>query len=159
MEKINYIVIHCAATQNGKKLSHNAATAAQVIDGWHQERGFHRSAQARHYFNYELAAIGYHFVIDTDGQQYTGRALWEQGAHVKGWNKNSLAVCLVGTDKYTGQQWHALKRLLDELKDKYPNAQIVGHRDFPNVHKSCPGFSVKEYLFNMEKVVNKHLCE
>ncbi len=158
MKEIKYLVIHCAATPNGKKLSHNAATAAQVIDGWHKERGFHRSAQARHYFNPELAAIGYHVVIDTDGQQYTGRAVWEQGAHVKGHNENSLGICLVGTDKFTRRQWQTLSRLLSHLRSLYPSAQVLGHRDFPDVHKLCPGFDVREWVKNSE-IETEHMIK
>ena len=47
MRQINHLVIHCAATPNGKPLSRNGATAAQVIDEWHFQRGFHRSPQSQ----------------------------------------------------------------------------------------------------------------
>ena len=159
MEKINHIVIHCAATPNGKALGHFGKTAAEIIDEWHAERGFHRTEMAKRHKNPHLNAIGYHFVIETNGCTESGRTEWEQGAHVKGHNENSLGICLVGTDQFTRHQWHALARLLDKLKNKYPNAQIVGHRDFPNVHKTCPGFSVKDYFLDQEKTVSNHLCD
>ena len=38
--------------------------------------------------------------------------------------------------------------LLKDLKARYPDAIIQGHRDFPNVKKSCPRFDAKdEYNF------------
>ena len=31
---------------------------------------------------------------------------------------------------------------LKDLKKDYPNAKVVGHRDFPNVKKECPCLDV-----------------
>ena len=35
----------------------------------------------------------------------------------------------------------------------YPDAEILGHRDLPNVHKDCPAFDVKRWL----KLVDFHI--
>ncbi len=157
MRQINHLVIHCAATPNGKPLSRNGATAAQVIDEWHFQRGFHRSPQSRYEFNPDLKAIGYHFIIDVNGKLETGRGENEIGAHVKGHNHDSLGICLVGGldstssengGKFTKAQWATLHALLEQLKEKYPNADILGHRDFAGVHKACPSFPVKDWLKN-----------
>ena len=34
--------------------------------------------------------------------------------------------------------------LLKDLKESYPKAKIVGHRDFPNVLKACPCLDAQE---------------
>ena len=34
-----------------------------------------------------------------------------------------------------------------------PDAEILGHRDLPNVHKDCPSFDVKRWL----KLVDFHI--
>lgn len=40
------IVVHCSATRNGKSLKQSGKSAAQVIDGWHKQRGFKRPVQS-----------------------------------------------------------------------------------------------------------------
>ena len=50
-------------------------------------------------------------------------------------------------DNFTGEQWESLKKVLEELLVKYPDAQIVGHRDLDE-SKFCPSFSVRTYLLN-----------
>lgn len=155
---INLIVIHCSASPNGKQLAKNGKTAADVIDVWHSTRGFHRQPAAVAAFNPTLKSIGYHFVLDTDGSKSTGRGLDEIGAHVSGFNANSIGVCMVGTDQFTLLQWQALTSLIKALAAKYPAARIVGHRDLspdknhdgtiePNEWlKTCPGFTVADWL-------------
>lgn len=174
---IRKIVIHCSATLNGKPLGTGTQTAAQVIDGWHKQRGFKRLEGARKAFNPHLAHLGYHFVIDTDGRLETGRQEGEIGAHVKGHNMHSIGICLVGgitKDKrnhgeYTEKQWKALHRLLRELEAQYPEAKICGHRDLsPDLNsdgsimpnewlKTCPNFDVHEWLERGETVFVEHL--
>ena len=34
------------------------------------------------------------------------------------------------------------------LTERYPKAQVLGHRDFPGVAKACPSFDVKTWLAN-----------
>lgn len=156
--EIKQIVIHCAASPNGKQLGDgNRKTAAGCIDVWHAGRGFKRAEAARLAFNPTLFAIGYHFVIDADGTKETGRSLDEIGAHVAGHNANSIGICMVGTDQFTKAQWYALGSLVRALNLKYPTAAVVGHRDLspdkngdgtitPNEYlKICPGFNVADW--------------
>lgn len=152
MRKIDKIIIHCAATPNGKPF-----TIAQ-IDAMHKARGFFRNKNARRLFNPTLSSVGYHFVIEVDGTEKTGRGVDEVGAHVAGHNINSVGVCMVGTDKFSKHQWASLAKLVSELSSKYPNAIICGHRDLsPDKNKDgkitsadwlkiCPGFSVQQWL-------------
>jgi len=45
-------------------------------------------------------------------------------------------------DTRTKAQKAAILFLLKDLKKDYPNAKVVGHRDFPNVRKECPCLDV-----------------
>jgi N-acetyl-anhydromuramyl-L-alanine amidase AmpD len=131
MRHINKIVIHCSGSPNGR------ANTPADIERWHLENGWNE--------------IGYHFIITLDGVVHEfGRTLSEIGSHAKGYNKNSIGICLVGTDKFTTLQWNSLKALVLGLKSQFPNSTILGHRDLPNVKKECPGFSVKEWQVEME---------
>ena len=138
--RIDTIVVHCSATPNGRW------TTAPDIDRWHDDRGFERRDHWRERFNPEYKAIGYHFVIYTDGTVVTGRHLDEVGAHASGHNARSIGICMIGTSAYTLEQWRALDRLVAKMRTSYPAAKILGHRDLPEVHKTCPGFDVATWL-------------
>ncbi len=133
-EKVKYIVIHCSASPPSVYVD------AKVIDRWHKERGF--------------VKIGYHHVIKRDGATEAGRKLTEVGAHVEGFNRVSIGVCLVGgvNEKnvpvmdFTQAQMQALSGVLDALQFTFPGALIVGHRDLSGVKKACPSFSVREWV-------------
>lgn len=149
---IRRIVIHCSATPNGDSLfrtAHGAAlTPVQMIDDWHRERTFRRDPAARQRFNPSLAAIGYHYVIYTNGAVATGRAEAEVGAHAQGFNTDSLGVCLIGTDRFTVSQWSSLTHLVAGLERDYSRygAVVCGHGALPGVAKRCPGFDVRAWL-------------
>lgn len=139
--KITGIIIHCAATPNGRW--HNV----QEIDQWHQARDFKREEEFRQRFNSDLLAIGYHFIIYPNGAIATGRHLDEIGAHAQGFNSKSIGICLLGTDKFSQEQWESLRENIALLLRKYPGIhRVVGHRDLPDVKKTCPGFNVAEWL-------------
>lgn len=130
MRKINKIIIHCAATPEGKDFT------VQQIDQWHRQRGFR--------------CIGYHFVIYRDGTVHKGRPIEQVGAHCTGQNANSIGICYIGgcaadgktpKDTRTPAQKAALIALVRELKASYPKATVHGHNDF--AAKACPSFNVK----------------
>lgn len=130
MRKIDKILVHCAATPEGKDFT------VEDIDKWHKARGFKK--------------IGYHFVIYNDGSIHKGRDIEEVGAHCTGHNSRSIGICYIGgvakdgktpKDTRTEPQKNALLELLRELKGKYPKAEIYGHRDF--APKACPSFDAK----------------
>lgn len=168
---ISLIVIHCAASTNGKPLGNGTHTAADTIDRWHIQRGFQRQPAARAAFNPNLSAIGYHFVLDTDGTKGTGRTIAEVGAHVQGFNSQSISICLVGTSRFTRAQWDALHSLVKTLKAQYPAARVVGHRDLsPDADgdgtvephewlKTCPGFNVVDWLAGGMQPLAGHIQE
>ena len=89
--------------------------------------------------------IGYHYVIRRDGTIEPGRPEWMIGAHCQNHNKYSIGVCYEGgldirgqpADTRTEAQKQTMRRLLEELHERYPRAVIVGHHDL-NPHKACP---------------------
>lgn len=147
---ITKIIIHCSASPNGRPQT------VQDIDAWHRARGFKRS---RPIGNKELTSIGYHYVIGIDGKMHEGRNVEEIGAHAAGYNANSIGICMIGTDQFTIEQWAALSQLTYQLAQKYPQASICGHRDLPDVHKSCPGFDVKTWLRSNRAALSGHVFE
>ena len=133
--KTDFIVVHCSATANQN-------IGAADIDKWHRAQGW--------------ACIGYHYVIRRDGTVEKGRDEEVVGAHVAGFNERSIGICMVGgvdandhtkaKNNFTQPQFDSLKKLLAELKQRYPSAVIQGHRDFAGVKKACPSFDVREWL-------------
>jgi N-acetylmuramoyl-L-alanine amidase len=140
MRKVDYIIIHCSATKPDMDIG------ADTIRNWHVKgRGWRD--------------IGYHYVIRRDGSLETGRDLdrdgnifEEIGAHVRGYNKNSLGLCLVGGVDYKGKpdanftrwQYNTLETLISDIQNSYPDAKVRGHRDFTNA-KACPSFDAEEW--------------
>lgn len=125
--KINEIIVHCTATAEGKDFK------VSDIDKWHRAKGWD--------------GIGYHQVVYLDGSVHPGRPMDKVGAHCLGHNQNSIGVVYVGgvasdgktpKDTRTPEQKAALRKLLTDLKRKYPGAAIHGHRDF--AAKACPSF-------------------
>ena len=133
MRHIDLIVVHCSATRCNRRFPVTALIRC------HAERfGF----------------TGYHYYITRDGQTYQIRHEQLVGAHAVGYNSHSLGVCYEGgldehgnaADTRTPRQKRALLKLLKKLKAAHPDAQILGHRDLPDVHKDCPCFdAIVEY--------------
>jgi len=136
MRAIQKIIIHCAATIEGKFYN------AKDIDKWHLQKGW--------------SGIGYHYVILIDGTIEKGRAIERIGAHTKGHNSTSIGICYIGglgvdrkaKDTRTDKQIASMLGLLDKLKNDYPGATIHGHNEFAN--KACPSFNVSEWIKTTE---------
>ncbi len=125
-EDINFLVIHCSDTDD------NLNIGALEIHNLHLKFGWN--------------GIGYHKVIRRDGFIEEGRPEFWVGAHVYGYNKNSLGICIIGRNKFTQKQFCSLKKTLEMWKKKYPKAKILGHRDFSYTNKTCPNFDVELWL-------------
>lgn len=163
MRNVTHIIIHCAATPNGK------AVTPEQIDSWHKARGFKRREAAMQELNPHLESIGYHYVVGVDGEVHTGRGLEEIGAHVAGSNARSVGVCMIGTDKYTQAQWDALSSVVESMRAIWPDAKVCGHRDFsPDKDgdgvvepwewtKTCPGFDVYQWMHSGQVPPEEHL--
>jgi hypothetical protein len=151
MRKIDLIVIHCAATPDGR------ADTILDVDAWHRQLGWMRSWKYRQSWRPELTSIGYHWFISADGLVHPGRSMDEIGAHAVGHNSNSLGICMAGTSRFTADQWLSLKDIITRLRDKFPGVKIVGHRDLHDVHKKCPGFDVAKWLAAAMVPAKEHL--
>lgn len=134
MRRINWLVIHTAATRPSMDIG------AKEIRAWHKAKGW--------------SDIGYHYVIRRDGTVEKGRPDARVGAHVAGHNRDSIGICLVGgvnertlkpENNYTPAQWSSLEGLLHKLSQKYGDAYVTGHRDFPGVAKACPCFDAEPW--------------
>lgn len=142
------LVVHCSATRPTQDIG------VRDITQWHIQRGFD--------------TVGYHYVIRRNGEVERGRPENAVGAHVRGHNTHSIGICLAGgvdnagkpANNFTAAQFVALHQLLDELRKRYPDARVLGHRDLspdrngdgvisPNEFiKACPSFDVATWLAN-----------
>jgi len=132
-DKIDTIVIHITDSKYGD---------VSTIDQWHKERGW--------------SGCGYHFVItncfptryrydtkhpilESDGKLHVGRLTNIQGAHVRGHNRHSIGVALVGRrGLFTSKQIETAIRLCETLKKQYPTiSKILGHYELDD-KKTCP---------------------
>ncbi len=127
----DFIVVHCTATPADMDIG------VEEIDRWHKERGW--------------LGCGYHKVIRRDGTVENGRDIDTMGAHVRGFNSNSVGIALVGTDKFTSDQFSSLNKTIEDILDLYPESKILGHRDFPGVKKECPGFDVEKWWYKQQE--------
>jgi len=131
-------VVHCSATPPDMEIG------VKEIDRWHKARGWF--------------GCGYHFVINRAGELEHGRSVETYGAHVRGYNHESIGICLVGgfdlnndpEENYNEGQMLQLEALLNDLHDQFPNAEIVGHNEL-DPHKACPSFDVKQWF---EEIIN-----
>ena len=131
MRDIEYIVIHCSANMPSMDVP------IERVKKWHLDRGW--------------SDIGYHYYITRDGEIHKGRNLSTIGAHVRGYNKNSIGICYEGginesgepEDNRTIAQKKSLLKVVEILKFVFSGAIAQGHRDFPNVKKACPSFDAK----------------
>lgn len=151
IRKVKHIVIHCSDSAFGNAL---------LINKWHTDpkpegRGWR--------------AIGYHFVImngyptthhkrnrikwdmldgcieygrPLDSDPYIGRN--ERGAHVYGFNSESIGVCMVGKNKFTRKQLVSLRRLNLTLLQHFDltTQAVVGHYEL-NADKTCPNIRME----------------
>lgn len=131
--KINSIILHCSDSEFGN---------VDLIDQWHRQRGWN--------------GIGYHYVITNgvlksgdkytsfhDGLVQTGRDINTIGAHCKGYNKDSIGICLIGKHTFTAKQLYgALPELLNNLMFNHRLCldQVHGHFEFSRA-KTCPNIS------------------
>ena len=140
MRPINEIIVHCTATQADWMKGHPTGSKVEEVRKWHKARGW--------------KDIGYHFLIDRDGTVMAGRPLEQTGAHVAGHNTGTIGISLFGgfgssaddkfEDNFTPQQDFALRKLIDDLKDRFPITKVTGHNEY--AAKACPGFRVGKWL-------------
>lgn len=143
------IVVHCSATPISWM---NASTLQQQIDEirrWHvEERGW--------------SDIGYNFAGGRKGGGYLGARdldndgdfAEETGAHVKGYNKETIGYVLIGgqgssaddnfEDHFTPEQDADLREFIEDMEQRFGPLIVKGHNQYAN--KACPGFNVPRWL-------------
>lgn len=148
--KITEIIVHCEATPEGEDFT------PEQVNICHKQRRF--SPYVR---DGKTWYIGYHYVIQLDGRIIACRPESVKGCHCSGHNANSIGISYVGgcpprtdpkwmnkaKDTRTPAQKASLIKLLKELKSRYPNAKIYGHRDF--APKGCPSFDARSEYKNL----------
>jgi N-acetyl-anhydromuramyl-L-alanine amidase AmpD len=141
----NKLIVHCSDTYA------NMDIGVKEVNQWHLDRGW--------------SGVGYHFVIRRDGTVENGRGINEMGAHCRGYNAESIGICLVGgrgiggkpEDNFTQRQLESLEFLIESLEGDYPGAKVFGHNEL-NPHKACPSFNVQKWfaeLDDMEGLVDE----
>lgn len=113
-----YIVVH-----------HTASTSEMTVESIHQQ-----------HLNQGWAGIGYNLYINKQGEVWEGRPEEMSGAQCEGFNSISIGVCLSGNfeeEEPNVNQITSLIELLHYLRTKYPNVEIVGHKDLNAT--ACPG--------------------
>ena len=176
--EINMIVVHCSATPPTQLIG------AHEIREMHTMPRFDAQTGKYHYLGKLLTFdelpenvqgrsgrgwldIGYHNVIRRNGALEHGRDISIPGAHAKGFNKNSVGVCIVGgvdqmgraENNFEENQFTTLRGYLDTMLEVFPGSKLCGHRDLsvdlngdgivtPNEWmKECPSFDVKEWYY------------
>lgn len=132
MRTIRNIVIHCTASSPD-------ATLADLQAYW-RSIGWRRP--------------GYHRLVMRDGTVEALADYAQLTNGVAGHNADSIHIAYLGgidaklkpRDTRTGPQRETLARLIKEARALFPQARILGHRDFPGVAKACPSFDVTTWL-------------
>ena len=106
-----------------------------------------RQIQAYHIDTRGWCDIGYHFLIDSNGEAWQGRDETVLGAHVADFNTSNVGISFIGTYNEiapTPGQLDRGTRLLQYLEDSYgvprDREHVKGHREYRgNQPGDCPG--------------------
>lgn len=131
MRNINYLVVHCTATQPDAKIE-------SIQNYWRKNLGW--------------KSPGYHYIVEANGNVVNLLPIEQVSNGVANWNSQIINISYIGgidtkgnpKDTRTEAQKQSILKLLKELKKKFPKAIIQGHRDFPKVNKACPSFDAKK---------------
>lgn len=148
MAKIQYLVIHCTATPEGREVS------AADIRRWHTSpaptgRGWKQ--------------VGYTDLFHLDGRverlvsnnEDANVDPWEITNGAKGYNSVSRHIVYAGgcdagmkpKDTRTAAQKEALRKYVLDFHARHPAVKIVGHNQL--AAKACPSFDVAAWLLEI----------
>ncbi len=138
LRNIKYIVVHCTATPP-------TTTVESIRRYWKEKRGWGDTP-------------GYHYLIQRQGSliQLLDESKNSNGVYKH--NSNCINIAYIGgvdkegkpQDNLSEAQNHSMFDLIVSLLEKYPQAEVLGHRDFSGVKKACPSFDVKKWLSEYE---------
>ena len=128
--KIKYLVVHCTATPQ-------TTTIESIQNHWSKVLGWKNP--------------GYHYIVKPNGEIVNLQPENLASNGVADYNTPSIHISYIGgvdaagkaVDNRTVAQRNSLAIALHILKQRYPDAIIQGHRDFPKVAKDCPCFPAK----------------
>ena len=131
---VKYIVIHCTATPPETSIE-------SIKKYWKEVKGW-------------KDVPGYHYIIKPNGEIVKLLDESKNSYGVYAHNNECISISYIGgvdktgkaKDTRTRKQETAMFNKIIELSNRYPQASIVGHRDFPEVKKACPCFDVKTWL-------------
>lgn len=143
MRPLGEIIIHCSATRPEWMRLEPLHAKINEIRRWHKARGWRD--------------VGYHYIIDRNGDIGIGRPLGYTGAHTLGHNTGTVGICLLGGhgssaddkffDNFTDAQDASLRELIADLKRDFPTiSKVSGHNQYAT--KACPGFRVPRWIID-----------
>jgi hypothetical protein len=136
MGRVDRITIHHDAINSADVTSRTAAQRRlNTIRSGHLER--------------EFADIGYHFIVDPQGNIWEGRPLRYQGAHVKDQNERNMGVMVMGNfmeQAPTPAALAALDAFVASQMQRFgiPLGRVKTHQELAAT--ACPGVSLQRYM-------------
>lgn len=140
--KIKLLVVHCSASDLP------AQDSVEAIKELHTSPSTKEMRWGKYLTNGNgWSDIGYHYIITRDGEIHLGRPLHIAGAHVKGYNAESIGICLTGDKMFTDDQFDSLRYLCEDLCAAFglERFDILHHRDLDS-NKTCPNFDLFDVL-------------
>ncbi len=107
--------------------------------------------------------IGYHFVIEKDGDIIYCNSITKKSYHVGKSNRFALGICLVGDFRYqkpTDEQIKSLNKLLVALMEdlEVEPSDVLGHNEFAGyAWKPCPVINMHTLRSNLRNEKNEEL--
>ena len=154
MRQIKRIFVHCTAGPQTQ-------TVAEIQRYWKNVN--------------KWKSPGYHYIIKPDGEIVPLQPEDKPSNGVAGYNSTSINVCYIGgvdkqgraIDNRTDAQKESLIKILKDLKSRYPDAEILGHREIwgqdpSKWHKMCPCFPAKaeyEHIMDEPEPIEEHVEE
>ena len=152
MRQIKRIFVHCTAGPQTQ-------TVAEIQRYWKNVN--------------KWKSPGYHYIIKPDGEIVPLQPEDKPSNGVAGYNSTSINVCYIGgvdkqgraVDNRTDAQKESLINILKDLKSRYPDAEILGHREIwgqdpSKWHKMCPCFPAKaeyEHIMDEPEPIEEHV--
>ena len=152
MRQIKRIFVHCTAGPQTQ-------TVAEIQRYWKNVN--------------KWKSPGYHYIIKPDGEIVPLQPEDKPSNGVAGYNSTSINVCYIGgvdkkgraVDNRTDAQKESLIKILKDLKSRYPDAEILGHREIwgqdpSKWHKMCPCFPAKaeyEHIMDEPEPIEEHV--
>lgn len=157
MAKLEYLIIHCTATPEGREVT------ADEIKEWHTAEPPKGNGWSK---------VGYTDIIHLDGS-ITNLTTFDQDDDVEGWELtngvrgiNSISRHVVYSggkskdmksdkDTRTYEQSEALATYVKYMVLRHPDIKVAGHNQFSE--KACPSFDVPSWLESI-CIPEKNIC-